>query len=300
MIVLIDGVRYVMTVPENESTLEKIIEKNYQHIFGEDSYYFDLKRKITSAAGIGSVPDAYLIIFDAHACARWYVLEVELASHPLYEHVIPQLTKFNRGIESGQGKKKIIDMLYEAIKGDPVLEAGMKKKIGSGEIYKFLSELISSEPTIIIAIDEKTDELKEAIKDIRGKVDILELKSFRREDISEGVNAYLFNPMVDFKIKKVKTEGVTKPAQIIKSDTVLSKGMKLQNTYKGKEFVAEVIEGGRIKFNSGVYNSVSSAAVAAIRSTGSKRNTEDGWRWWRYQDPQTRELKSIDDLRKNK
>lgn len=296
MIVLIDGVRYIMVTPSDENALEKIIEKNYKYIFGEESYYFSLKRKITSASGIGSMPDAYLILFDPNP--RWCILEVELASHPLYDHIIPQLTKFNRSIENSSGRKKIIDMLYEAIKDDLVLEARLKEKIGSGEIYKFISELVSSTPTIIIAIDERTNELEEALKDIRGDVKVLEFKAFRREGVSEDVNAYLFTPVVHFKTKEVEHEKIIETTTLSGTKGALPKGMKLQKMYKGREFIAEIIEDQKIKFEGKTYNSLSSAAVAAIRSTGSKRATEDGWRWWKYTDHETGKQKPVDNLRK--
>jgi hypothetical protein len=293
MIILMDGVKYALAIPRNEEMLEIAIEKNSLYVFGEDSFYFNSKTKLKSAAGIGSIPDAYLIIFTPQP--KWCILEVELSSHPLYEHVIPQLTKFNRGIEESAGKSKIINLFYDAIKSDAVLEAKIRKKIGSGEIFKFISELISDPPIIVIAIDKKTEELEEAIKDVRGDVRILEFKSFRRQDMPEGVTAYLFTPIFDI---KTKTSASIDAPRILKSSGILPSGLKLYKTYKGKEFMAEVIEGQKIKFNGEIYDSVSSAAVAAIRSTGSKRKTEDGWRWWLFEDSNSGEIKPIDELRR--
>ena len=53
-----------------------------------------------------------------------------------------------------------------------------------------------------------------------------------------------------------------------------------------------------IVFNGKIYNSLSKAAVAAIQSTGSKRETENGWTWWKFIDPGTGEEKLADLLRK--
>ena len=201
MIILIDGVRYVLRPPERESVLQDVIEKNHQHIFGEHSLYFRSEKKIVSGAGVGSIPDAYVLILGPDP--QWCILEVELASHPLYDHIVSQLTRFNRGIEKGSSRKIIINMLYDAIKADSVLEAQVKKKIDSGEVFKFLSELISTDPTIVIAIDERTSELEEAIRDIRGKVIIMEFKTFGREGILEGVEAYLFDLPLGVEKKQV-------------------------------------------------------------------------------------------------
>ncbi len=194
MKVLIDGVTYRLVRPDDEASLEKAIQTNSKHIFGENSFYFDVKKIIRSKAGVASIPDGYAIVFEPKP--RWCIVEVELASHPIYEHVISQLSKFNRGIEDTQTRKNIVDLLYDAFSKDDILKAQLKKKIKTGEIYKFILDLLSEDPLIIVAIDEKTKELQEALTDIRGAVRVLEFKTFRREGVSEELNAYVFEPLV--------------------------------------------------------------------------------------------------------
>ena len=210
MIVLIDGVRYRLVIPDNEAALEEAIKSNFQHIFGPDSFYLDVKKLIKSKAGIASIPDGYVILFEP--TSRWCILEVELASHPIYDHIIPQLTKFNRGIENSSSRKKIVDMFYSIINEDEVLKVKLKQKIKTGEIYKFISDLISENPLIVVAIDKKTDELFEAVRDIRGEVRVLEFQTFRREGIKDQINAYVFEPIVKSKEKSnlVKSETIIK------------------------------------------------------------------------------------------
>lgn len=298
MVILIDGVKYILKNPDNEDDLEKIIEKNYKYIFGEESFYFNFKKKLKSKSGIGSIPDGYLIVFNS--TPEWYILEVELASHPLYDHIIPQLTKFNRGIEGVSTKKSLIDMFYDEIKTNPILEARVKEKIGSGEVYKFISDLISDKPRIIIVINERTSELEEAIRDIRGDVKILEFKIFRREGISEEIDAYLFNPVINLKNmeKSFEPKSGLPISKRSNNKGILPEGLKIHKEYKNIRLEAEIIENNKIIFNGKIYNSPSSAAVAAIQSTGSKRSTEDGWRFWKYKDPKTGKEELLDELRK--
>ncbi len=116
MVILIDGVRYRLVKPENEADLENSISENHKHIFGSNSFYFDTKKKLKSPAGIGSIPDGYVILFDPKP--KWAIVEVELANHPLYDHIIPQLTKFNRGMQDSSSRRKIIDTLYKTITSD--------------------------------------------------------------------------------------------------------------------------------------------------------------------------------------
>ncbi len=68
------------------------MNEHVPEVFGQSSEYFDIKRKV-SDDGIASIPDGYLITFEGNQ-AQWYIVEVELSSHPVYEHVVTQASKF--------------------------------------------------------------------------------------------------------------------------------------------------------------------------------------------------------------
>jgi hypothetical protein len=190
---LIDGIKYNLFIPANETALEQFVENNYKHIFGQDSIYLP-KKKIKSKAGIGVIPDAFVIYFDPKPV--WCVLEVELSSHPLYEHIFPQLTKFKRAVEDNMSKKSLTRFFYESIIEDPLLEAGFKQKIGSGEIYKSISDMIEEKkPLFVVVIDKNTDELEEVILDYNDNVRVIEFKTYQREG-AEGVVAFSFQSLV--------------------------------------------------------------------------------------------------------
>lgn len=248
MIVLIDGVRYRLVIPDNEAVLEEAIKSNFQHIFGPDSFYLDVKKLIKSKAGIASIPDGYVILFEPKA--RWCILEVELASHSIYDHIVPQLTKFNRGVENSSSRKKIVEMFYSIINEDEVLKAKLKQQIKTGEIYKFISDLISENPLIVVAIDQQTDELEEALRDIRGDVRVLEFRIFQREGITDQINAYVFEPIIKTKskIKPVKKNDLTEELSTKRSgigkaiyDLFDEKGIE-NVTYEECEIIAKKIK----------------------------------------------------------
>lgn len=365
MVVLIDGVRYWLATPEKESVLEKRVEGNHRHIFGEHSFYFS-KKKIKSKAGIGTIPDAFVIYFDPKP--NWAIIEVELASHSVYNHVFPQLTKFKRALEDGVSRRKIADFFYETVKADTILEAKMKKQIGTGEVYKFISDLVAEQPMIAVIIDEKTKQLEEALLDFGRDVKVVEFKTYQREGVSDDINAYCFEPIVKHSQKNTSKADVphlpavssntkkTRPgigtaiyalfddkgvdsvsygeceavAKSVKPDTafnkrhfswyknhyrkkgnseqsrlrsknnsgILPEGLKLFSHYKGRKFSAKVIQDGKIKFDGQIFNSPSLAAIAAIQSTGSERETENGWNWWKFKDSESGEDRPIDILRR--
>ena len=103
--ILIDGVRYVHLMPSNEDDLEQMAREHSKDIWGENSVYFD-KRKLHTPAGIGSIPDGYVVVFGSPP--QWFVVEVELSSHQLYEHIVPQISKFASGVSNAASQSQIV------------------------------------------------------------------------------------------------------------------------------------------------------------------------------------------------
>jgi hypothetical protein len=192
---LIDGVKYRLWTPKDEEKeFHPMIKEHSKEIFGKDSLYFDIKHKLKSRSGIGSIPDAYVITLSKPY--HWYIVENELASHRVYEHIVPQVSRFVSGIENLESQREIRDVLYNEITQDRVLKAFVEKMIYPEEIHRFLSSLVSKPPKIAIIIDEVTDEVKEASKALKrlGETEIVEFKTYAREN-AENVRAHLFKPI---------------------------------------------------------------------------------------------------------
>jgi len=190
---LVDGIKYRPWAPrDEEKEFHPLIREHSKEIFGEDSLYFDVKHVLKTMSGIGSIPDAYVI--NLSKPSEWYVVENELASHPVYDHIVKQLTKFINGIANQKARNQILDILYDEINEDSVLKATVQKLIDSADIYRALSKLLSTDPRIVIIIDEKTSDVEEACQVLKYETDIVEFKTFVRED-AENVRAHLFEPL---------------------------------------------------------------------------------------------------------
>ena len=125
---------------------------------------------------------------------RWYIVEVELASHPVDEHIMPQLNRFMRGIRNADSQKEVSDAIHSEIDENKMLRTLVETKIGSKEIHRFLSDLISIPPEIIVVIDERTEKLAEALEAFNYELEIIELKTFVREN-AESVRIHMFEPV---------------------------------------------------------------------------------------------------------
>jgi hypothetical protein len=193
-ILLIDGVRYEKWRPTNEDEFERMVKEHAEDIFGEQSIYLDIKHKLKSKSGIGSIPDGYVIVFGDQT--QWHIVEVELSTHPLYEHIVPQISKFINGIRNPSTQKDVVDALYREIDSDEFRRLQLKKAIGTTETYKFLSDLTSKPPVVTIIIEKRTEQLDDAISALaHSQIKVVEFQTFTREGIGLGVHAHLFAPL---------------------------------------------------------------------------------------------------------
>ncbi len=203
-IVVIDGVRYEAWTPQNEYDFEKVVKEHAKDIFGEQSIYLDIKHKLRTKSGIGSIPDGYVIIFGDEP--HWHIVEVELSSHPLYEHIVPQVSRFINGIKNPSTQKDIVSAIYQEIDSDEFVRLRLKKAIGTTETYKFLSDLLSKSPVVTIIIEKRTEQLDEAIGALaHSQIKIVEFQTFIRAGVGLDVHAHLFGPLYEDK-KEEKRE----------------------------------------------------------------------------------------------
>ena len=139
------------------------------------------------------IPDGYVIKLSKPY--NWYIVEVELSTHPIYEHIVTQLSKFINGIENHHNQREITEAIYNEIKKDKVLRAYIETKLGHGEIYHFISKLVSSPPTIVVVID-KINGVREACRVLKQNIRVMEFQTYVREN-APSVYAYIFTPLYE-------------------------------------------------------------------------------------------------------
>lgn len=186
---LVNGVRYYPHRFAREDELEDLVEKHQSDIFGNSSVYFG-KKKISSLSGIGGIPDAYAVLFSENP--QWFVVEIELASYSLFDHIVPQITKFTNGLRNDATRRQLLKFMDKEIGSQPSVREAITKRFQ--EPYRFLSDVIYEEPTILIVIDQKIPQLDEVMGSIRGATEVVEFKTFEREG-SRGEYAHFFEPI---------------------------------------------------------------------------------------------------------
>lgn len=180
-----DG-KYELHEYVDEDELEKIVIEHSKEIFGENTLYFNNKFLIESISKNGRLPDGYLIDLENE---KFYVIEVELSSHPVRKHIREQIDDFRLALKNPDTHKKIIDRLRkEIMKNEMVynkVKERIKEKKESLEVYDFLMNLISNNFNIIIIIDKITEELQDTcsiLRDYGSNVQDIYFETYKKVD----------------------------------------------------------------------------------------------------------------------
>jgi hypothetical protein len=300
---LIDGARYELWTPPNEVEFENVFGEHASDIFGSDSKYFDLKHKLASKAGTGSIPDGYVITFGEQP--QVHIIELELESHSL-QHIVTQIINISTGISNPSTQQKICNRIEDEISQDDILRVRIEKAIKPKSIHRFLSDCFSNTlPMINIVIDKNSPQLEEALNRINCPHRIIEFQTFTRLG-AESVHAHLFGPLYEvFTKEPVNAENKTVVRTATKLyehritiNNLLEKGLvssfqKIFVEYKNNKYEAEIQPNGKLKLlhNGKEYDSPSLAATAITNTS------VNGWVFWQVIDKKG-SVSVIDDLRK--
>lgn len=164
-----------------EDEFERVIVAHSKELFGENSIYVDVKKKIKNN-NIATIPDGYLIDFSFPKEPKLYIIENELSSHDPYKHIGQQILKFAVSYKSSS--RKIKDILLEDILNNENKKEYVENKIKEMDVRNIddLLEKIIHDPkgvSCIIIIDETSIDLENVLAQLTIKTDILEFKTYK-------------------------------------------------------------------------------------------------------------------------
>ena len=190
---------------DNEVEFEKAVIENQKYLFGKDSIYVDVKRRI-GRDNHRSIPDAFLIDFYDTKKPQLYIVENEVASHHAYAHISEQIVRF--GASTVTSSNQIRDILIKAIENETKTKKDIEKYI-TQTIFKTITELMlyltENDIKIVIVINEVTSDLNLAFKIFKNPPERVLLQRYVcGKDI-----LYFYEPMreeiEDIEIEKTKT-----------------------------------------------------------------------------------------------
>ena len=172
-------------------------------------------------SGIGTIPDAFVIRPDLN---KWYVIEVELASHNAYHHILPQVQKIRSALQSGPLNRSKLSAFFDG-EVDSDIYKYSKWVLATGEkqnIHRRIDKILQSEPDLIIIIDDTNQQLLEIAPNFGFKTKINTFKCFKNENGDSKECIFQFDTLeiqntIVTKPTSAQTTPVTKPVSLTSS-----------------------------------------------------------------------------------
>lgn len=142
-------------------------------------------------------------------------MKLSYHSIPLYDHIVPQISKFHSAIKNHATRSKLIDAFDEEIETDPNLNYKYKTIGIKKERYKLLTDVINEKPEIVIIIDKKIGELEDICDSLPFASKVIEFKTHKRE--GSNVTIHIFDVLVSYPSEPEEEESpveipvITKP-----------------------------------------------------------------------------------------
>ena len=208
--ILINKKRYDLIDFELERDFESAVVENSKSLFGKDTVYVDVKKRIGQSTSYHkTTPDGYLLDFSSLKKPQLYFVENELSKHEIYSHISEQLLRFSTAIRTSQNqiRKKLLDV----IKGDGDLLQEIESYIKDSpfnNVDELMNYLVEGQIKIVIVIDEATPDLELSLDVFKDRPDVVTLKKYQYKDEV----AYIYEPMreelQDLEARAAKKRGV--------------------------------------------------------------------------------------------
>jgi hypothetical protein len=159
---------------DSEEEFEKAVVDHSREIFGPDTVYFDIKKRLENE-NVLTIPDGYLLDFSFQHSPRLYIIENELVEHDPFRHIDQQLLKFATAYEESRHKLK--QALSDEIQADSEKRAFVEKRAAEADIRNvdvLLDEVIyGSQADAIVVIDEITSDLENVLGQLTMRTDVV-------------------------------------------------------------------------------------------------------------------------------
>ncbi len=266
------------------------MRKNVKNIFGKSALEFTNK-KIKPTHGMGRIPDIYVVDVTL---MKLYVVEIERSCHSLPDHIVPQISGFNRTLSDISARSDLVGKFYSSIIGNTDIRNEFKNR-GIDEIHKFLTDVLNTSYEVVVIIDKITEDLKKGLNLVNPIPKILEFKRFKKTNGDTLI--YVMDTLdKDFaNTDSIFTDNIDKDLPMLGRSNITSMippGDHIYMKYHGKTYVA-TIESGGIRLED---NSIEPTLLTATKKiTGWK--AANVWKIW-FLDREC--TKSIDRLRSGK
>lgn len=294
---IIQGSRnYIEAEFDNENEIEDVVINNSEYFFGPSSIFLP-KKLIKTRDGFGTIPDGFALDLSSR---RWYVVEVELLHHSVWNHIAPQIAKQLVAMRSPESRQVLEEIVIQMIGENSVVEEKFREEnIPDIDIRKVVGSILKKDPIVGMPIDKISQDLRDWAETLKNDIKLWLVKKYIEFDNTENTAYEIpeeYRPIIDTTTDEETSESGFTTYDVSVSDLIeehmLEVGEELIMTYKprgGKKrrYEAEIADDGSLIVLGKKIKSPSYAALVGIQDAGSDRQTVNGWTSWKTADGRT-------------
>ena len=174
--------KFVKSQFTSEDELKKMVVENADYFFGQSSFFL-AKELISDKDGFEKITDGLAVDI---ANRKWFLVNVALAKHNVWSHIVPQAVKQLVSAEQSTTKLLIIELIMQLLREDNNI---MKKFNGAGygnvkegvfenEARGVLEEIFGKSPVIEIPIDSISNDLWSWTETLKANVKLSIVKKY--------------------------------------------------------------------------------------------------------------------------
>lgn len=283
--------KYFRTPFNDEAEIEAVVQDYAEYLFGS-SIILIPKSKISTMGGTGTIPDGFVVDVESE---EWFMVEAELTSHGIWQHIAPQISKQLAAVDSQTTRDSILNIVMNLIKNDStVAEVFSDLGIAQLDVHGKLQTILNKAPTIAIPIDGIPSDLQSWVKTLKFRVKIWVIEKYQALD-----GTTILYSIPDENVPTISTSTIkgqptstvaarwSQPYQDVMEAGLIHEGQKVFLEYGPRGQQKKTFEGILRKEGvevNGKVMALSAAAVYCIQKAGSQRGTANGWIMWKTED----------------
>ena len=183
--------KFVKSPFTSEDDLKKMVIENVDYFFGPGSFCLS-RELISNKDGFELFTDGFAVDI---ANRQWFIVNVALAKHDVWSHIVPQVVKQLVAADQSTTKQLLIELIIQQLREDKNI---MKKFNDEGygnenegvflnEIRDVLGEIFGKSPTIGMPIDSISDDLRDWTETLKTNVKLCIVKQYVESGNSENI-----------------------------------------------------------------------------------------------------------------
>jgi hypothetical protein len=175
----------------SEDELKKMVIENADYFFGSSSFCLS-RELISNKGGFEVFTDGFAVDI---ANKQWFIVNVALAKHDVWRHVVPQVVKQLVAADQSTTKQLLIELIIQQLQKDTKI---MKKFNDEGygkenegvfvdEIRAALGEIFGKPPIIGMPIDSISNDLRDWTETLKSNVKLCIVKQYVESGNPESI-----------------------------------------------------------------------------------------------------------------